>query len=157
MNHPKLHLYLKSHDILQYYLNEVAPTLRLFDSIGINVETFAYPYGYNTKISDEFLDRQFKKVRTVARYANSDKYVCASISDEKQIDGLSICSLNAKSLNIYKTEILKAKESGGILVLIEHRPVQKVNKNNTFSYALLDSICNFVRQQNMQFYRIQDI
>ena len=157
MNHPRIHLYLQKHDLVYYYINEVVPTLMLFDSLGIQTKTFAYPYGFNTSGSDTFLEKHFGKIRTVARFNNSANYYYFLNSNAKKIAGLSISTISANSLNLYKTAILKAKNDGSVLILIEHRPVNKVTKKDTFTYAMLDSICHYTVQQNLKFYRMQDL
>lgn len=159
MNHPKINIYLHYHNLTQLYEHEILPVQKMLDSLGIKATSFAYPYGYNTAASDSFLGHYFNKIRTVANIAKSDRYVDILKENQKFMDGLANVSKVARPdpLKIYKDAILKAKTNSGILVLLEHKPVQKTTKELTFSYAMLDSICRFVTQHNMRFYRMQDI
>jgi peptidoglycan-N-acetylglucosamine deacetylase len=157
MNHPKIQYYLKKHSLDYYYENEVLPTLSFFDSLGIKVNSFAYPYGYHTRLSDIYLAGYFRKIRTVSNYAKSHNYVCLKDRQIKQLEGLSIVESEAISLRVIENEILKAKADTGIFVLVEHMPVLKATIGSPFSFAMLDSICRFTVNQNMKFYCMRDL
>ncbi len=157
VNHPKTHIYLKTNSLTSYYLNEIEPSLKFFDMLGISVTSFAYPYGFNTSESDIFLSDYFLTIRTVSRYLKGDLYINVLDYDQKFIDGLDINLSGDSALNIYKKAIINAKKCDGVLVLIEHRPVKIADRKNKLTYAMLDSICNFVKQNNMRFYKIKDL
>jgi hypothetical protein len=82
-------------------------------------------------------------------------YGSPNIKKVQKVIGASL--IMSTSLKDYKDEILYAKLDSSIWVLIEHRPVQKVTGNNTFTFSMLDSICKFVSEQNMRFYCLQEI
>jgi peptidoglycan/xylan/chitin deacetylase (PgdA/CDA1 family) len=157
MNHPKIQYYLKKHSLEYYYQHEVLPTFSFFDSLGIKVSSFAYPYGYHTRSSDIYLELFFRKIRTVSNYAKSHNYVCIKDRQIKQLSGFSIVESEAISLRVIENEILKAKADTGIFVLVEHMPVLKATINFPFSYAMLDSICRFTVNHNMRFYCMRDL
>jgi peptidoglycan/xylan/chitin deacetylase (PgdA/CDA1 family) len=146
VNHPRLSTYLKNHSLYHYYINEILPEVRFFNSLGINPSSFAYPYGQYSAESNEFLSQYFNKIRCM--------YGSANIKRVKKVIGASV--IMSASLKDYKDEILYAKLDSSIWVLAEHRPVQKVTDNDTFTFSMLDSICKFVSEQNMRFYCLRE-
>jgi len=147
MNHPHLSTYLKHHSINYYFKNEILPEMRFFNSLGIRPSSLAYPYGEYNAESNKFLSQYFNKIRCMW----GSEYIKKV---EKVIGADAILSTNLKD---YKDEILYAKLDSSILVLVEHRPVQEVTGNDTFTFSMLDSICKFVSEQNMRFYCLQEI
>jgi peptidoglycan/xylan/chitin deacetylase (PgdA/CDA1 family) len=147
LNHPHLSTYLKHHSINYYYKYEILPEIRFFNSLGISPTSFAYPYGEQNNESNKFLSQYFNKVRCM--------YGTADIKKMDKVIGASL--IISASLKDYKDEILYAKLDSSIWVFVEHRPVQKVSGNDTFTFSMLDSICKFVSEQNMRFYCIQEI
>ena len=147
INHPHLPIYLKTHTIHNYYKNEILPEVRFLNSLGIRPGSFAYPYGEHNSESNRFLSLYFNKIRCM--------YGSSNIKKANKVIGASL--IISKSLEDYKDQILYSKLDSSIWVLVEHRPVQKLTGNETFTFSMLDSICKFVSEQNMRFYCLQEI
>lgn len=147
LNHPRLSTYLKKYSLKDYYKNEILPEIRFFNSLGIKPNSFAYPYGEYSAESNKFLSQYFNKIRCMWGSANIKK-------EEKVVGAVLI---NSAKLKDYKDQISYAKVDSSILVLAEHKPVQIVKGDETFTFDMLDSICKFVSEQNMRFYCLQEI
>jgi peptidoglycan-N-acetylglucosamine deacetylase len=147
INHPHLYTYLKHHSLKDYYKNEILPGVLFLNSLGINPGSFAYPFGEYNAESNLLLSRYFNKIRCMWGYANIKKV--------KKVTGASVWT--GTSLKYYKYDINYAKLDSSIWVLVAHRPVKKATGNDPFTFAMLDSICKFVKEQNMRFYCLQEI
>lgn len=147
VTHQHLSDYLRAHSLHDYYKTEIVPEIKFLNSLGINPTSFSYPYGEQNAESNKYLSRYFNKVRCM--YGNSD------IKKVQKVIGASL--IWSSDLRDYKQEMEFALQDSCVWVLVEHRPVHKLNSEDRFTYAMLDSICRFVTENNMRFYRLDEI
>jgi peptidoglycan-N-acetylglucosamine deacetylase len=147
LDHPHLSTYLKQHSLSEYYKNEILPEVNYLNSIGIKPVSFAYPYGEHNEEANKFLLQYFENIRGMYGYAHLKKTA--------RVIGASL--FLSGNLQDYKDQISYAKADTAIWVLVEHRPVKQITKDDTFTYSMLDSVCRFAVEQNMRFYLINEI
>lgn len=148
MDHPHLADYLKQHTLFDYFNNEVLPEVKYLNSLGIKPSSFAYPYGQHNKKSDSLLSHYFNKIRHVYSSAHIIK------REQKTFGAFTIDNTNLKEI---EDEILNAKVNSTVLVIAQHRVVQKAASKNTFTFVMLDSICKYAVEHKMRFYCLREI
>jgi len=156
-HHAYLKQYLKTHSLTDYYNYEIVPSLQFFDSINIPVSSFAYPYGEHTSESDKFLSQYFHKIRGICSLRLSEDGAFIIHKNTILVNGADFDRASHNHLEDYKRAIIQAKEHNAVLVLIGHSPDSNSTNDWSFPVELLDSICSFSVQQNMKFYRMQDL
>jgi peptidoglycan-N-acetylglucosamine deacetylase len=147
LNHPHLSDYLKDHTLSEYYRNEILPDVRFLNALGINPGSFAFPYGEQNTEAIRYISQYFNKIRCM--------YGAPNIKTSGKVIGASL--IWSRDLKDYKDGILFAKSDTGIWVVVEHKPVHEFTNKDTFTFRMLDSICRFVKEQNMRFYCLNGI
>ncbi len=159
LQHLNAATYVKDHTIEEYLKVEIVPMQRLMQFYGLNVSSFAYPYGGRTKKLDAALLEKFKIIRgrafvekaVIAKqgcyYNNSNLIFSFSIDDTH----------NDFNLNHLRKLLDFAKKNNKILILNSHKTVNKVTGDYETKNSTLEFICQYIKRNNMNFYTISDL
>ncbi len=158
LNHLNAADYTRVHTINQYINQEIDPMLDLMGFYGLDVTTFAYPYGGRTKKLDAALLKKFKIIRGRA--------FCEEVANEQG------CYYNKSNLvfsfsiddthnhfNIpHLLKLLEyAKKNNTILILNSHKTVDKVSSDYQTKNATLEYVCQYIKKNNLNFYTLSDL
>lgn len=157
-NHINAVDYLRVNTIGKYMNQEIDPMLDLMRFYGLDVSTFAYPYGGRNKKLDAALLKKFKIIRGRAfceevankqgcYYNNSNLVFSFSIDDTH-----NHCNI-PHLLNLLEY----AKKNNKILILNSHKTVDKVSGDYQTKNAALEYICKYIKSNNMNFYSLSDL
>jgi len=157
-NHVNAVDYLRVYTIREYLNNEIDPMIRLMNFYGLDVSTFAYPYGGRTKKLDAALLKKFKLIRGRAfcehvankqgcYYENSNLVFSFSIDDTH----------NHFNIPHLLGLLEYAKKNNKILILNSHKTVDKVSGDYQTKNATLEYICKYIKSNNMNFYTLSDL
>lgn len=143
----------------QHYLAvEISPLIEAFKKEGIEIKSFAYPFGAKTQTLDYELQKHFKIIRGTAKGGkkvadNSNFYNGTRLANGIGIDS----NYEHFSLN-YITKVLNyAKKHNKIVVFYGHKPVEKATKEYEVELKTLEMICQFVVSNQMKFYTLQEL
>nr|WP_315145479.1 polysaccharide deacetylase family protein [uncultured Flavobacterium sp.] len=157
-NHVNAVDYLRVNTIREYLNNEIDPMLHLMKFYGLNVSTFAYPYGGRSEKLDAALLKKFKIIRGRAfcehvankqgcYYDNSNLVFSFSIDDTH----------NHFNIPHLLGLLEYAKKNNKILILNSHKTVDTVTGDYQTKNATLEYICKYIKSNNMNFYTLSDI
>lgn len=157
-NHVNAVDYLRVNTIREYLNNEIDPMLNLMKFYGLNVSTFAYPYGGRSEKLDAALLKKFKIIRGRAfcehvankqgcYYDNSNLVFSFSIDDTH----------NHFNIPHLLGLLEYAKKNNKILILNSHKTVDTVTGDYQTKNATLEYICKYIKSNNMNFYTLSDI
>jgi peptidoglycan-N-acetylglucosamine deacetylase len=157
-NHVNAVDYLRVYTLRQYLNNEIDPMLRLMNFYGLDVSTFAYPYGSRNEKLDAALLKKFKIIRGRAfceqvankqgcYYDNSSLVFSFSIDDTH----------NHFNIPHLLGLLEYAKKNNKILILNSHKTVDKVSGDYQTKNATLEYICKYITSNNMNFFTLSDL
>jgi len=157
-NHVNAVDYLRVNTIREYLNNEIDPMLHLMKFYGLNVSTFAYPYGGRSEKLDAALLKKFKIIRGRAfcehvankqgcYYDNSNLVFSFSIDDTH----------NHFNIPHLLGLLEYAKKNNKILILNSHKTVDTVTGDYQTKNATLEYICKYIKSNNLNFYTLSDI
>lgn len=150
--------FLTNHSIDEYINQEIDPMLHLMQFYGLDVSTFAYPYGGRTKKLDVALLKKFKIIRGRAFCEeNAGKQGCY-YSNSNLVFSFSI-DYTHNHFNIpHLLKLLEyAKKNNKILLLNSHKTVDKVSGDYQTKNATLEYICKYIKNNNLNFYTLSDL
>lgn len=158
-NHVNTLDYIAANGFDKFYSDEIDPMMRKMNENGLNISSFAYPYGARNTTTDENLFRSFKVLRgTTYGALNPEDQLCYFENSKKVVYGLGIDSSYPHFSLPYVFRLLDyAQSNGKILVLYAHKPVLAVDNNYQTKMENLISICKYVQKKNMKFYKLSDL
>jgi peptidoglycan/xylan/chitin deacetylase (PgdA/CDA1 family) len=160
VTHPSIVDYLKDHTVEELYKNEIIPSVQYFDKLGIPVTTFAYPGGVRTKYTDSLLFKYYCRLRGKTECLHEIEQSAFVLEYGKKMfyHYFYFDKKNPFGFKKIRQAIEIAKSKNAVLILLGHKPLQTATTDyNTFSISDLDSICSFIRQQNMRFYKMNEL
>ena len=157
-NHVNATDYSKQYGVLKYVSNEIIPMLTTFNQKGINISSFAYPYGSRSSIIDKELSAYFNILRGVS-YGNQDQLSAKCIyNDGNLIYGLGIDDKYSHFFVNYYLDLLDyAKRNNKIVIFYAHTPIDKVEKSVQVSFSTLKIICEYCYLNDIEFLRLKDL
>lgn len=150
--------FLTNHSIDEYINQEIDPMLHLMQFYGLDVSTFAFPYGGRTKKLDVALLKKFKIIRGRAFCEeNAGKQGCY-YSNSNLVFSFSI-DYTHNHFNIpHLLKLLEyAKKNNKILLLNSHKTVDKISGDYQTKNATLEFICKYIKNNNLNFYTLSDL
>jgi peptidoglycan/xylan/chitin deacetylase (PgdA/CDA1 family) len=150
--------YLRVHTMSEYMSKEIDPMLRLMNFYGLDVSTFAYPYGGRNKKLDTALLKKFKIIRGRAFCEHVAKKQGCYYDNSNLVFSFSIDDTHNHFNIPHLLELLEyAKKNNKILILNSHKTVEKVNGDYQTKNATLEYICKYIKSNNMIFYTLADV
>lgn len=141
-----------------YFNQEISPMMSIMSANSFHVKTFAYPYGSRNSATDTKLLTQFNVLRGTTYGAYSPENQHCFYNNSNVVYGLGIDSSYSHFSISYFIQLLEyAKVKHKILILYAHKPVQTANASYQTEMNTLIQICNFVKQNNMKFYKLSEL
>lgn len=158
LEHRDASVYVQSNGLKRYVEDEIEPQLTKLNQKFTSISSFAYPYGARNDQIDSTLFSYFKVLRaTTIKRSEISKMNCF-FDGNKLVYGLCIDSNSKDFSKEYVLQLLEyAKENKSILILYSHVPVSKLTKGNQTEMSTLEMICDYVENNNMQFYTLSDL
>ena len=158
LNHINAVDFLKIHSINKYMNQEIDPMLKLMKFYGLNVSSFAYPYGGRTQALDAALLKKFKIIRGRAFCEkNASKQGCY-FNNSNLVFSFSIDDTHNHFNIPHLLKLLEyAKKNHKILILNSHKTADIITGDYQTKNATLEFICQYIKKNNMNFYTISDL
>ncbi|MFY8096817.1 MAG: polysaccharide deacetylase family protein [Flavobacterium sp.] len=157
--HKNARNYVSKKGLASYLKNEIIPMEMSFKKNGLILNSFAYPFGANTPGIDKALYKHFKMLRrTHSASKRLKENSCFFVENSKTVTGLGIDnSYQHYDLDYFLRVLNFAKKNNRIVVLYAHKPVQKVTGTYQVDYKTVETICKYVKENNMQFYTLSEL
>ena len=150
--------FAKKNNKQQYLIVEIFPLIEAFKKEGIEIKSFAYPFGAKTQTLDYELQKHFDIIRGTAKGSKKVADNANFYNGTRLANGIGIDS-NYEHFNLnYITKVLNyAKKHNKIVVFYGHKPVGKATKEYEVELKTLEMICQFVVSNQMKFYTLQEL
>jgi len=150
--------YVAKNGINQYLKKEIDPMMISMKKKGFHVTSFAYPYGERSNELDKALEKKFTIIRGRAFCGVKPEKEGCYFHGSKYVYAFDIDNDHVHFSYHYLLELLNyAKKNNMILLLCSHKPVKEVTENYQTKIETLEFVCNYVRLNNMKFYRLKDL
>lgn len=158
LNHVNATQYISENGTNQYLSQEIFPMLNLMSENNLQPTSFAYPYGSRNAPIDTVLLNEFQILRGTCYGNQSPEFQNCYYNFTPLVMGLGIDKNYAHFSIPYFLSILEyAKNNNKIVVFYAHKPVLNFENNYETEYQTLIEICNFVKNNNMKFYKISEL
>ncbi|MFP9098345.1 polysaccharide deacetylase family protein [Flavobacterium sp. RHBU_24] len=158
LNHLKATDYMAQHGIDAYINDEITPMLSIMEADGFTIRNFAYPYGARNATLDTRLLQQFDIIRGTTYGRLSPQSQNCYYTGNRLVYGLGIDdSYTQSDIEYFKTLMQYAKENGKIIIFYGHKTVPDVSGDYQTSYAMLEGICKYARDNNIRFYTLSEL
>jgi hypothetical protein len=157
-NHLNSLYYIQDNGFQKFCEDEINPMMLKMNENGLNVTSFAYPYGVRNNETDEKLFKLFKVLRgTTYDKSIPEKQNCY-FSNSNLVFGLGIDNHYPHFSMSYIFKLLEyANSHHKILILYSHKPVDVVTSSYQTEIKNLISICKYVQQNHMHFYTLSEL
>jgi peptidoglycan/xylan/chitin deacetylase (PgdA/CDA1 family) len=158
LNHINAPTFISAHGTSEYLNQEIAPLLNLLNSNGLSVTSFAYPYGSRNPTTDNLLLNEFQIIRGTT-YGNLDpaSQNCY-YNNSRLVYGLGIDNNYPHfSISYFLSLLEYAKNNNKIVIFYSHKPVLNIKNDYETEYRTLIEICNYVKTNNMKFYKMSEL
>lgn len=158
LNHINAASFIAQYGTDEYLNKEIFPMLNVMNNNSFIIDSFSYPYGARDITSDAVLLKEFKVVRATTYNKSSPATQDCYYSNNRIIYGLGI-DKNYPHYSIpYFLSLLEyAKANNKIVVFYAHKPVVTSEANYETEYETLKTICKYVKDNKMKFYKVSDL
>lgn len=158
VNHVNAQTFISTNGTSDYLNQEIFPMKTLMNNHDLSTTSFAYPYGSRNPSIDDLLLNEFQIIRgTTYGKANPSSQNCF-YNNNRLVFGLGIDKNYSHFSISYFLSLLKyAKNNNKIVVFYAHKPVPTFQNNYETEYQTLIDICNYVKKNNMKFYKISEL
>lgn len=158
LNHLNAPNFISANGKIEYLNQEIFPMVTFMNNNDLSITSFAYPYGERNSTTDELLLNEFKIVRGTIYGNASPAYQNCFYNNINLVFGLGI-DKNYSHFSIpYFLSLLEyAKNNNKIVIFYAHKPVKTFQSNYETEYQTLIEICNYVKSNNMKFYKISEL
>ena len=150
--------FTKKNNKKQYLIIEIFPLIEALKKEGINIKSFAYPFGAKTQTLDFELKKHFEIIRGTAKGGKKVADNTNFYNGTRLANGIGIDS-NYEHFDLnYLAKVLHfAKKNNKIVVFYAHKPVENATKEYEVELKTLITLCQFVAQNKMKFYTLQEL
>ncbi len=150
--------FTKKNNKQQYLIVEIFSLIEAFKKEGIEIKSFAYPFGAKTQTLDFELKKHFEIIRGTAKGGkkvanNSNFYNGTQLANGIGIDS----NYEHFDLNYIKKVLQYAKKHNKIIIFYAHKPVEKAIEKYEVEIQTLQLICEFVKNNQLQFYTLKEL
>lgn len=158
LNHVDALTFISANGASEYLNQEISPMLDLMNSNDLSPTSFAYPYGARNSTTDNLLFNEFQIIRGTT-YGNSNPALQnCYYNNNRLVYGLGIDKNYAHFSIPYFLSLLEyAKNNNKIVIFYAHKPVLNFQNNYETEYQTLIEICNYVKNNNMKFYKMSEL
>jgi peptidoglycan/xylan/chitin deacetylase (PgdA/CDA1 family) len=144
-----------------YYSDEVEPAIRILDSLGFDIKSYAYPFGNSPDPIDSLMLDHLEYIRKATWNKNNTTIntcneIYASKDNYKVINSMGIDYNYNITLENLKTGIKRAKKNNEILLLHAHK-IDTSLMDYTIHPDYLEEVFNLCRKNNIHAIRMRDI
>ena len=158
LQHLNAATYIKNHSIEDYLEVEIDQMLDLMRFYGLNISSFAYPYGGRTQELDSALLEKFKIIRGRAFCEENPTKQGCYFNESRLVLSFSIDDTHNHFNIPHLLRLLDyAKKNDEILILNSHKTVNEVTGDYQTKNATLELICKYVKKNNMNFYTMSEL
>ena len=158
MHHIRAVDFIAENGVRAYLDYEINPMMEMMHENNFFPTTFAYPYGSRNVPIDTLLLDHFDILRGTTRATPELESLRAFFNYDNVVFGLGIDSQRADfDLDYVLSALQFAKESNKILIVFGHKTVPDHQARNETDYKTLIEICEFVVNNNMKFYRMDEL
>lgn len=158
LNHINATTFISANGSREYLSQEITPMLNLMNNIDLFPTAFAYPFGARNATTDALLLNEFQIIRGTT-YGNSipNSQNCY-YNNNRLVLGLGLDTNYAHFSIPYFLSLLEyAKNNHKIVIFYAHKPVPNSHNNYETEYQTLIEICNYVKNNNMKFYKMSEL
>lgn len=151
--------YVSENGLDSYVSDEIKPMIDIFDKKGVKLESFAYPYGSRDSTIDKELFKYFKVLRgTSYGLPEPSEKFRAFVGESTLVYGIGIDKTYERPFS-YLTKVLDyARDNNKVLILYAHKPINSEQLQDfDVSFSRIDSLCTYVRSNEMNFYTLSDV
>ncbi len=158
LNHLNAPNFISANGTAEYLNQEIIPMETLMNNNDLPTTSFAYPYGARNTTTDNLLLNRFEIVRgTTYGNANPASQNCY-YNNNNIVFGLGIDkNYSHFSISYFLSLLEYAKNNNKIVIFYAHKPVPTFQNNYETEYQTLIQICNYVKNNNMKFYKISEL
>jgi peptidoglycan/xylan/chitin deacetylase (PgdA/CDA1 family) len=151
--------YLAQHSVREYMEYEYGDMVNAMRKTGLNIYSFAYPFGTRNAFTDSLLLTGFSVLRTISSKGLAPEKQNCYFNNSPLISAIGIEPNYAYFNQEYLAQLLKyARDNHKILIVYGHRPVSEPSKlKHEVGYATLQLITDYVNKNNMRFYTMKDL
>lgn len=164
LNHLNAVAYISSEGSNEYLNAEILPMINLMENEGFSTISFAYPFGLGNQETDSILLNYFDIIRGTDRgiYQSFSDHNCffeySPVVYGRSIDTHQYPYFEEPDYIQYIIDLLTyARDNDKILIVYGHIPVENITGDNQVSISTLDLICNFIEENNMQYFTLSDL
>lgn len=158
LNHLNATTFIANNGVTEYLNQEIYPMINLMDNNSLPTTSFAYPNGARNTSIDNILFNDFEILRGTT-YGNSNPPTQnCYYNGNRIVFGLGIDnSYPHFSISYFLSLLQYAKNNNKIVIFYAHKPVEKAQANYETEFETLIQICQFVKANNMKFYKISEL
>ncbi len=158
LNHIDARNYVAQHGADAYLEAEIYPMVSLMDNNGLHAGSFAYPFGARNTATDDILFDEFTMLRgTTYGQLPPASHNCY-YTGNRLVYGLGLDNSYAHfDLSYFLSLLDYAKSHNKIVIFYAHKPVATVTGEYQTELQTLITICNYVKANNMKFYKISEL
>lgn len=157
-NHVNSLDYIRDNGFEKFCEDEINPMMLKMNENGLNVTSFAYPFGVRNTETDEKLFKLFKVLRGTTYDTSIPQKQNCYFNNSNLVFGLGIDNHYSHFSMSYIFQLLDyANSHHKILILYSHKPVDVVTSSYQTEIKNLISICKYVQQNNMRFYTLSEL
>ena len=158
LNHLNAPNFISANGTAEYLNQEIISMETLMNNNDLSTTSFAYPYGARNTTTDNLLLNRFEIVRgTTYGNVNPASQNCF-YNYNNLVFGLGIDkNYSHFSISYFLSLLEYAKNNNKIVIFYAHKPVPTFQNNYETEYQTLIEICNYVKSNNMKFYKISEL
>lgn len=161
-NHINVKTYLNTHSIQEYLEYEIIPDLIMMKTDGLDVKTFAYPYGARNEKSDSALAQYFEIIRGTAYNTFAEMKQKRQFLDKSVENYMVFGEGIDKNYQHFSEELVDSilayiRDNNKIVIFYSHKVKESPTENYVTDYQTLKKIIDFVNNNNLKFYTLNEI
>jgi len=158
LNHINAPIFISSFGTSEYLKQEILPMSNLMESNNLFPTSFAYPYGARDSTTDKLLLSEFQIIRGTTYGSSNPASQNCYYNKSRLVFGLGIDKNYPHYSIAYFLSLLEyAKNNNKIVIFYAHKPVSNFKNNYETEYQTLIEICNYVKTNNMKFYKTSEL
>lgn len=162
-HHKSAEHYIRNHSYKEYLQNEIEPGIRFMDSVEINCQSFAYPYGAEYWFTDYLLQKHFTTVRDVSPL-NKEKDLTKiddiyyTFNGKGSLSAIGIDAKTGLNMKMINKALNRTINNNEVLMLYGHIPTKKPKvKGYHFQVDFLEEILVSAQQKKLVFYTFSEL
>jgi len=146
----------------QYLDEEIIPSIRILESHGLKISSFAHPYGQYTEAYNKMLLQNFLFIRATTYTSNNqsvatlDNAFYSRSNDDRLLHAVGIDNKYNNSLESLQDAMIRAKNNSEVLVLYAHAIEVGEGLYRT-PPERIEAILNFASEIGLEFYTISEL